>query len=327
MSCTLRRGIGVALIGSALLTAGCGMLAQKSDEAEELEVETPNPTPSSSHEIFSASTAHSSHVLSVLYPPPAPLDEQPPEPKPSGDGVVWAPGYWTWDTMRDNWAWVGGVWVHAPAHRHWVSGYWGVVADGWRWVPGFWTVDDPPSPAYSSSPSVAYTPDAGYYNDPWEWYSGFGMWFPWGGYYRPWREGPQGSERPPLLPSGHAASIPIAVHGPEADKVLPSLMPALASSMHEAPETAKHLDMASILASVPKPMAAEFALHPELHATGGIGTPPFSLEHPDRIASLFSTAHMEAALHQHPGVHEAISSHPSEGHGGGSHESGGHGGK
>jgi hypothetical protein len=332
MSRRLCRIVLLALIASALASlAGCGLLAQKSDEAEELEAETPSAAPPSPHEIFaSAARVPPSHPLSVLFPPPSPLAEQPPESKPPGDDVVWVSGYWKWDTRQDNWMWVGGVWVHAPAGQHWVAGYWSMATDGWRWVPGFWAKDDPPPPTTTvspASPAPTFGPYTNSSNDPsLGFYAGYGygMWWPWYT-YRPLGDRPHGIERPPLLPSGHAASIPVTVHGPEAAKVLPALMPELASKIHEPPAASPHLDMASILASVPKSLSGEFLQHPELRPASGIGHAA-SLEHGGHIASLFSASHLATVLHETPSVHEAIASHPGGEHGGGSHGSGGHGG-
>lgn len=324
--------ITFSILAAAFLTTGCGLLAQKADEAE-VEAE-PQPLPSR-HEVYlPAKAIHSLHSLSVLYPPPSPLSEQPPEAKPIGDDVVWVPGYWMWETRRDNWVWVSGVWVHAPAAYHWVAGYWSIEGDGWRWIPGSWVKDEPPPPSYTPPPPLAFGPRTSCYDDPsFGPYGAYGMWFPWYGFGygygygdRRLEDRPPGIERPPLLPSGHAAAIPVEVHGPPTAEALPPLFPALASSIHEPPTAAQHLDMASILASVPKPMTAEFAQHPELHPPG---VPSLTLGHEGKIAALFSTEHLQAALHEHAGVHEALTSHPggSGGHGGGgSHGSGGHGG-
>jgi hypothetical protein len=104
-------------------------------------------------------------------------------------------------------------------------------------------------------------------------------------------------------------------------------MPTLASNVHETPAQPPHLEMASILASIPKPMTAEFVHHPELQMGRGIGSSALSFGHFDRVPSMFSTAHLEAMLHEHPGVHEAIASHPGAGeHASNSHGSEGHGG-
>jgi hypothetical protein len=320
-----------ALFIAVSLFSGCGLLAQKSDEVEELEDESLPATSSSSHEVLSSiGYTHPSHPLSVVYPPPAPLAEKPSEEKPAGDDVVWIPGYWRWDTHRDDWAWVEGVWVHAPPRSHWVVGFWSIVADGWRWVPGYWAKDDPPALTYTPAPPQTALPYDNYvYNDPYyNYYGGYGMWFPWFYGGRSYRESGLW-ERPPLLPSGHAASIPVAEHGSGSGGIAPMPLPELASQVHARP-TSEHEMMASALAAVPKPMTAEFFQHPELHVPGMVEASSLSHEHGGHLASLFSASHLASVMHEHPGVHEAIMSHPGGasggGHGGGSHSSGGHGG-
>ncbi|MHB1423400.1 MAG: hypothetical protein ACYC3I_09455 [Gemmataceae bacterium] len=325
MSRSLRHAGRLMWLLPVLSIAGCGFFSQSPDAAPEPSEEPQTRAPGLRHEVFASPRGiHSCHPLSVLYPPPAPLSQLPPEAKPPGDDVVWAPGYWMWDTSRDDWVWVNGVWVHAPPCRHWVAGYWSVVADGWRWVPGSWAVDSPPPP--SSPPVLASSSSATCFDDPaFACFAGYGMWWPSYGYgygYGPWW-----GYRNRLLqgePHGSEAARGVPLHGPFAAAYPPSLLPHLASNVHDAPSSLPHLDMASILASVPKPMTNEFALHPELRPLGAISPLASSLEHGGRAASLFSTEHLGAVFHDHPGVHEAIASHPcGGGHAGGS---GGHGG-
>ncbi len=273
------------------------------------------------HEALASVTAiHPRHPLDVLYPPPSPLAEQPSEAKPAGDDVVWAPGYWMWNTSEDNWLWVCGVWVHAPRGRRWVPGYWSIVNDGWRWIPGSWTIDPPPP--YSTPPVVAYAPGGAWYDDPGlPFFAGYGMWWPMYpyGYYHHRHH-------------GGATAPTVASPSPHPSDHLPFPLPALASNVHDSPAAPPHLDMASIFASVPKPVASTFAPPQpfELHTAHPMfALHPASHEHAERISSLFSTAHMMPALHGHAGFQGNFAAH-SLGtvgvHGGISHGGGGHGG-
>jgi hypothetical protein len=76
--------------------------------------------------------------LVVRRPPPALIEEVPPEFRPEGDRVEWLGGYWMWSFEHDDFIWVSGVWRNIPPGRQWVPGYWEQVADGFRWVPGYW---------------------------------------------------------------------------------------------------------------------------------------------------------------------------------------------
>src|SRR3974377_2149287 len=40
--------------------------------------------------------------------PPAMLQEMPPSEKPAGANIVWVPGYWAWDSDRNDYIWVSG---------------------------------------------------------------------------------------------------------------------------------------------------------------------------------------------------------------------------
>jgi hypothetical protein len=71
--------------------------------------------------------------------PPAPIIENIPDERPSGDQFVWVPGYWAWDTDRNGYIWVSGCWRAAPPGMSWMPGYWSRVTTGWQWVAGFWT--------------------------------------------------------------------------------------------------------------------------------------------------------------------------------------------
>lgn len=316
----------VGVVASALtvlLSVGCSMLSHCSATPPAPGLATLIHANPLLHEALATSSAvHSRHPLDVLYPPPSPLSEQPSQPKPAGDDVVWAPGYWIWDTSEDNWLWIRGVWAHAPSGRRWTPGYWSIVADGWRWIPGYWAVDPPPPPS-TPPPTVAFAPYGNYYDDPgFAFFTGYGMGWPWYG-YRHFHHTHHGSEIAPSVvsPGQHLA------------EPMPFPLPHLASNVHDAPMPPSHLDMASVFAAVPKPLASSF--NPperfELHTTH----PSFALhpgmhEHGERISSLFSTAsHLEMAHHEHLGFHGDFAAHSlssTVGRESGSHGSGGHGG-
>jgi hypothetical protein len=71
--------------------------------------------------------------------PPEPVQEQPPDQKPEGEDVQWIPGYWAWDSEREDFLWVSGLWRIPPPGRQWVPGYWSAAEGGYQWTPGAWT--------------------------------------------------------------------------------------------------------------------------------------------------------------------------------------------
>jgi WXXGXW repeat (2 copies) len=69
-------------------------------------------------------------------PPPLPVYVQPPCP---GAGYIWTPGYWAWNADDDDYYWVPGTWVLAPAMGLlWTPGYWGWGEGVYVWHPGYW---------------------------------------------------------------------------------------------------------------------------------------------------------------------------------------------
>ena len=74
----------------------------------------------------------------VKRPAPEPIEELPPEQKPTGDNVAWIPGYWAWDDERDDYLWVSGIWRSLPPGRQWITGYWGTSAGDSQWTSGYW---------------------------------------------------------------------------------------------------------------------------------------------------------------------------------------------
>jgi len=68
-----------------------------------------------------------------IAPPELPVYEQPMCP---GDGYIWTPGYWAWDS---EYYWVPGTWVMAPeVGFFWTPGYWGWGGDGFIFNEGYW---------------------------------------------------------------------------------------------------------------------------------------------------------------------------------------------
>lgn len=78
--------------------------------------------------------------LVVSRPPPAPINEIPPDQCPEGDDVSWISGYWGWDDDRSDFIWVSGIWRNMPPDRQFVPGYWREVQGGHQWVSGFWQI-------------------------------------------------------------------------------------------------------------------------------------------------------------------------------------------
>jgi hypothetical protein len=91
------------------------------------------------HEAFAAPVVHDPKAGPVVPKgPPDPIQEMPPDQKPSGQNVQWIPGYWAWDVSRNDYLWVSGIWREPPPSTQWVPGYWHPVDGGYQWVPGSW---------------------------------------------------------------------------------------------------------------------------------------------------------------------------------------------
>ena len=91
------------------------------------------------HEAFAEPQDYNAaKCIKVAKEPPAAIEEIAPDEKPEGDNVEWIPGYWSWDTERNDFIWVSGIWRVLPPGRSWVPGYWTAEDDGWVWTPGFW---------------------------------------------------------------------------------------------------------------------------------------------------------------------------------------------
>ena len=71
--------------------------------------------------------------ISVHIGPPAlPVYEQPLCP---AAGMLWTPGYWSWDD-DGGYYWVPGTWVVAPVGMLWTPGYWGWNNGAYAWNGG-----------------------------------------------------------------------------------------------------------------------------------------------------------------------------------------------
>ena len=69
-------------------------------------------------------------------PPELPVYEQPICP---GDGYIWTPGYWAWDSDGDDYYWVPGTWVLAPEVGFlWTPAWWGWGGSAFIFHEGYW---------------------------------------------------------------------------------------------------------------------------------------------------------------------------------------------
>jgi hypothetical protein len=87
--------------------------------------------------MFCASVAQAQVSINIAIgtPPPAPVYEVVPAPRP---GFIWAPGYWDWDDHGHKHMWREGHWERdRPGYAYqaprWVRG-----AGGWVFVPSRW---------------------------------------------------------------------------------------------------------------------------------------------------------------------------------------------
>jgi hypothetical protein len=75
-------------------------------------------------------------VMITIAPPPLPVYEQPICP---GDGFIWTPGFWAYDSDFDDYYWVPGTWVLAPEIGFlWTPAYWGWGGDRFVFYAGYW---------------------------------------------------------------------------------------------------------------------------------------------------------------------------------------------
>ena len=82
------------------------------------------------------SVSHAGIILSIgIAPPPLPVYDQPLCP---GDGYIWTPGYWAYNS-DDGYFWVPGTWVEVPEPGLlWTPGYWGWGDGVYAFHEGYW---------------------------------------------------------------------------------------------------------------------------------------------------------------------------------------------
>lgn len=73
--------------------------------------------------------------IGINVPPPAPVYEVVPAPRP---GYVWTPGYWDWNDRYHKHAWKQGYWVAERPGYVYESPRWVQASNGWLLVPGRW---------------------------------------------------------------------------------------------------------------------------------------------------------------------------------------------
>lgn len=148
------------------------------------------------HEAFAQPATDKVEVeVSFKKAPPQPIEELPPDVKPEGDNVQWIPGYWAFDTERDDFIWVSGFWRNVPPGRVWVPGYWTAANGESRWVSGYWTeagqnqvqyYPPPPEPIVEVPPPPLDS-DSIYVSGMWLYRENRYAWRP--GYWAPYRQG------------------------------------------------------------------------------------------------------------------------------------------
>lgn len=139
-------------------------LEQELSEPEDYEVLARGPV----HEAFADPVGLDTEAVVIApEPPPPPVQEQPPETRPTGENVIWIPGYWFWDDQEEDYIYVSGLWRDVPPGRRWTPGYWHEVEAGYQWQPGFWisetqeevTYLPPPPETLEVGPNIAAPSD------------------------------------------------------------------------------------------------------------------------------------------------------------------------
>ncbi|MES2920220.1 MAG: hypothetical protein V4819_01645 [Verrucomicrobiota bacterium] len=129
------RWLAAIMIGGGML--GLGITPARAIEInnEDVEVLTRGPV----HEAF-AETVVFDPRPGIIVPkqPPVLIEEVMPDQRPTGDNVLWIPGYWGWDEDTTDFLWISGVWRNLPPGREWVPGYWSPVDSGYQWTSGYW---------------------------------------------------------------------------------------------------------------------------------------------------------------------------------------------
>ena len=154
------------------------------------------PPPPQGIEVLTRGPIHEAFAQPVIFDegagfviarrPPSPLEEFLPDEKPEGNRIVWIPGYWSWDSDRDDFIWISGCWRAVPPNTGWVPGYWAQVRGGYQWISGFWTTEDideieylpPPPPTMEQGPQSPGFPDSIWIPGSWIRYQGRYVWRP-----------------------------------------------------------------------------------------------------------------------------------------------------
>lgn len=139
----------VAFAFACLLAFNAPVSAQQPATEEVGEVLTSGPM----HEAFAATISFDPVAgLVVNEPPPALIEEVPPDHRPAGSNVTWIPGYWAWDSEREEFIWVSGVWRNLPPGRQWVPGYWNDLGGRYQWTSGYWEAAEVTEVRYLPAP-------------------------------------------------------------------------------------------------------------------------------------------------------------------------------
>jgi len=150
-------------------------------------------------EVLTKGTIHEAYAQPVVFnptpsavvptKPPEPVEEMPPEQKPSGDHVVWIAGYWAWQADGQKYVWTSGIWRAMPQGQEWVPGYWNPSDTGFQWVSGFWRKDtaatavnylpqEPPKTLEQGAVGVAPSADYTWVPGHWVWWHEHYAWRP-----------------------------------------------------------------------------------------------------------------------------------------------------
>lgn len=170
-------------VGSAWRAAGFEPDTQRYF-GQDMQVLTRGPV----HEAFAETVTYDPEPgIVVTRPPPASIEEIPPEQRPAGDNIDWIPGYWAWDDERGDFLWVSGTWRAIPPDRQWLPGYWARTNGGFQWTSGYWAdaraseieyLPEPPA-TVELGPNIApASADDSWSPGSWVWYQDRYAWRP-----------------------------------------------------------------------------------------------------------------------------------------------------
>jgi len=139
----------VLILAAFLVISTAMVVADSFSSSGEVEVLTRGPI----HEAFARPVSLDEGAgFMITVKPPAPIEEIIPDEKPIGNQIVWIPGYWIWDTDRNDFIWVSGCWRAVPPNTSWIPGYWSECRGGYQWIAGFWTTVDTGEIEYLPAP-------------------------------------------------------------------------------------------------------------------------------------------------------------------------------